>query len=102
MNKRLEKAIDAIDDQAHRFDKLEKVVETTAEQIEVISKKQDRLLNIMESIVEEQRGVCEAIDRDDEKIVAMTELFLRLSNRVDVIEEVVTPLPGNGNGSGYM
>lgn len=36
MNKRLEKAIDAIDDQAHRFDKIETAIETTSAQIDSI------------------------------------------------------------------
>ena len=98
MNKRLEKVIDSVNDQAHRFDKLEEVVATTASQIELILDKQDNLLGMMQSMVKEQGTLKDALEQSHERSVAVTELFLRLSNRVDTLEQIVTPIPGNGSG----
>jgi small-conductance mechanosensitive channel len=102
MDKRLEKAIDSIDAQAHRFDALERSLETTALQVTAVSEKQDRLLSMLEAVLQAQVEIGEAIERLDERNVAEMELFLRLSKRVDCLEEIITPLPGSGNGSGSL
>lgn len=98
MNKRLEKAIDSIDEQARRFDDLERAVESTLSQIFAVSEKQDRLFSVMESILEAQARIGDALERIDERSTAEMELFLRLSKRVDSLEDMLTPLPGKGNG----
>ena len=102
MDKRLEKAIDSIDAQAHRFDALERSLESTSMQVSAVSEKQDRLMSLLETVLASQVQIGEAIERLDERNVAEMELFLRLSKRVDVLEGIITPPPGGGNGSGGM
>lgn len=102
MDKRLEKAIDSIDSQAYRFDELERSLESTAAQMSAISEKQNILMSMLESVVKAQAEISESIERIDERSVAEIELFLRLSKRVDSLEEIMTPLPRGGNGSGEI
>lgn len=57
---------------------------------------------MLESMVEEQRIMNDAIDQGHERSVAVTELFVRLSKRVDTLEGIVTPVPGNGDGGKHL
>jgi hypothetical protein len=102
MEKRLEKAIDSIDSQAYRLDAIERSIESVSSQILAVREKQDRLISMLETMLDNQVNFAAEINRLDELNTAEMELFLRLSKRVDTLEAFITPCPGSGNGSGRI
>ena len=99
MERRLEKAVDALDQQARRFDSVEAEVRAVGQQVQQIDQKLDRMLSLLETVFVAQGEIADRLERIDERDSAEMELFLKLSKRVDCLEAAVDPSPVPGNGS---